>query len=77
VGNWAKGKKNRNMIILFSGRYEVYWSGFGYGAARRHKHKVSMDLFKQIAAGAGQPKAYTENQSSMLADFLVAALKRK
>jgi len=77
VGSWAKGKKNRNMIILFSGRDEVYRSGFGYGAARRHKHKVSMDLFKKIAAGAGQPKSYTENQSSMLADFLVAALKRK
>lgn len=77
VGNWAKDKKNRNMIILFSGRDEVYRSGFGYGAARRHKHKVSMDLFKQIAAEAGQPKAYTENQSTMLADFLVAALKRK
>lgn len=77
VGTWAKAKKNRNMIILFSGRDEVYRTGFGYGAARRHKHKISMDLFKQIATRAGQPKAYTENQSSMLADFLVAALKRQ
>jgi hypothetical protein len=77
IGSWVKNKKNRNMIVLFSGRDEVYRSGYGYGAARRHKHKVSMDLFKQIAVSAGQPKAYTENQSSMLADFLVAALKRQ
>ena len=77
VGDWAKGKKNRNMIILFSGRDEVFRSGFGFGGARRHKHKVSMDLFKKIAVEAGQPKAYTENQSTMLADFLVAALKRQ
>jgi preprotein translocase subunit YajC len=77
VGSWAKEKKNRNIIILFSGRDEVYKTGAGYGAARRHKHRVSMDLFKQIAVQAGQPKAYTENQSSMLADFLVAALKRQ
>lgn len=77
VGNWVKNKKNRNLIILFSGRDEVRRSGFGYGVARRHKHKISMNLFKQIAMDAGQPNAYTENQSSMLADFLVAALKRK
>ncbi len=77
IGSWAKSKKDRNMIILFSGRDEVFRTGLGYGAARRHKHKISMGLFKQIASQAGQPKAYTENQSSMLADFLVAALKRQ
>ena len=77
IGDWVKNKKNRNMIILFSGRDEINRTGFGYGAERRYKHKVSMDLFKQIAVDSGQPKAYTENQSSMLADFLVAALKRK
>lgn len=75
VGQWVKSKKNRNIILLFSGRDEIY-RPLG-GQDRRHKHSVSMELFKQIAAAAGQPKAYTENQSSMLADFLVAALKRK
>ncbi len=77
LGSWVKQRKDRNMIILFSGRDEVTRTGLGIGEARRYKHKISMDLFKQIASQAGQPKAYTENQSSMLADFLVAALKRK
>lgn len=77
ISTWSRARKNRNMIILFSGRDEVYRTGWGVGAARRHKHKISMDLFKEIASASGQPKAYTENQSTMLADFLVAALKRK
>jgi cell division protein FtsB len=75
IASWAKARKNRNLIVLFSGRDEV--SRTRFGGARQHKHRVSMGLFQDIAKAAGQPKAYTENQSSMLADFLVAALKRK
>lgn len=75
IAGWAKARKNRNLIVLFSGRDEV--SRTIFGAARQRKHRVSMGLFADIARAAGQPKAYTENQSSMLADFLVAALKRK
>ncbi len=75
ISQWVTGKKNRNIIVLFSGRDEIYRREFG--RERQEKHRVSMELFKQIAAASGQPKAYTENQSTMLADFLVAALKRK
>jgi len=75
VSQWVKAKKNRNIILLFSGRDEIYRTI--YGRERQHKHKVSMELFQAIAQAAGQPKAYTENQSTMLADFLIAALKRK
>ncbi|MEM1231368.1 MAG: vWA domain-containing protein [Pseudomonadota bacterium] len=75
VARWAKARKHRNLIVLFSGRDEV--SRTIFGGARQRKHAVSMELFRKIAAAAGQPKAYTENQSSMLADFLVAALKRR
>lgn len=75
VKQWVDAKNNRNIIILFSGRDEV--NDRSSGSARRYKHHKSMELFKQIADESGQPKAYTENQSSMLVDFLVAALKRK
>ncbi len=75
VKNWKLSKKNRNIIILFSGRDEV--NDGRHGQARQRKHYLSMELFKKIAAEAGQPDAYTENQSRMLVDFLVAALKRK
>ncbi len=75
VKDWIKSKNNRNMIILFSGRDEI--NDGRYGQDRRHKHYMSMKLFKEIANAAGQPDAYTENQSRMLVDFLVAALKRK
>lgn len=75
IKQWVVAKKNRNIIILFSGRDEVNDSQ--YGLDRQKKHIKSMKLFKQIANESGQPKAYTENQSSMLVDFLVAALKRK
>ena len=75
VKQWVTKKKNRNIIILFSGRDELNRSGTTN--ARQFKHRKSMELFKQIAKAAGQPDAYTENQSRMLVDFLVAALKRK
>lgn len=77
IGGWAKGRKDRNVIILFSGRDEINRFEFGIGPARRHKHKISMDLFRSLAEAAGQADGYTENQSTMLVDFIVAALKRK
>ena len=76
IKQWVRAKKNRNIILLFSGRDEINGK-YDSTSARRNKHKKSMNLFKQIASESGQPKAYTENQSRMLVDFLVAALKRK
>lgn len=75
IKQWVTKKKNRNIIVLFSGRDELNRSGTTN--ARQFKHRKSMELFRQIAKDAGQPDAYTENQSRMLVDFLVAALKRK
>ena len=75
VKTWAGSKKNRNMIILFSGRDEI--NDRSYPSSRRYKHQTSMELFKMIAKESGQPESYAENQSQMLVDFLVAALKRK
>lgn len=75
VGQWVKARKDRNIIVLFSGRDEM--TTRENPPQRRRKHRTSMELFKRIAVEAGQRDSYTENQSNMLTDFLVAALKRK
>ena len=75
VGQWVKARKDRNIIVLFSGRDEM--TTRENPPQRRRKHRTSMELFKRIAVEAGQQDSYTENQSNMLTDFLVAALKRK
>ena len=75
VSNWVKSRNNRNLIVLFSGRDEL--NDRSRSNLDRQKYRTSQELFQTIAKQAGQPDAYTENQNTMLTDFLVAALKRK
>lgn len=77
LSSWTKQSKNRNLIILFSGRDEIYSRSIWQTNARKKKYQLSMQLFQEIAEKSGQKDAYTENQSNMLAHFLIAALKRK
>ncbi len=75
IKNWVDQAPNRNLILLFSGRDEM--NDYRADANWRRKHKVSMDLFRRIASETDQPRAYSEDQSSMLAMILIAALERK
>lgn len=75
VSQWIQARENRNLIALFSGRDEI--GNAARSSLDKQKYRTSQQLFKNIASSAGQPDAYTENQNTMLTDFIVAALKRK